>query len=199
VNTAVLSWTLKYGKRYGLAAAFGGAIPELLYAALAVFAGQWIGKLIDPFVDWVKLLFAVVFVCVGLALIVYGFRHKASAPKLKVLPKSSVQLAMFSGLSLGLGNFQLIIFWTAIAVWLNQGIEIVGIKANLLDFLPGQIGFVAGAGVGAFLLLVGLVYVSGWLNQILKPNQLKWLLGILGTGLVLTGAWQLAYLIRNFS
>lgn len=159
VNLTVLQTTLRQNRRAGIWVAVGGCLPELGYAAMAIWAANWLGQYpaVWQLIGWLAGL-----VLLALGIITYNTPNQP-------LPNASqknVDNPFAKGLILGLLNPQLFPYWLVILVQFGN-----------YDFLrvetrPQQAAFVAGTAAGALVLLVALARLA--------HRRREWLLGILG-------------------
>jgi hypothetical protein len=154
VNTAVVGYSLRPGpfsRRLGIACALGGALPELLYAAIALKASPLAVYLSSVLLWGVPILkLAGLAVTLGLAVaagvyaLVLSRRptfvdsksnakvHSAANKPVSGGPTGTVKAAL-TGFSLGLANPQLLVFWFGMAVWLQT----YGLLKPLASSVPG--------------------------------------------------------------
>ncbi len=140
VNTAVVGYSLRpgpFGRRLGVACALGGALPELLYAAIALKASPlaaYLSSVLIWGVPILKLVGLAVTLGLGVAAGVYALVlsrressvdstsatdvHSAANRPVSGGPTGTIKAAL-TGFSLGLANPQLLVFWFGIAVWLQ--------------------------------------------------------------------------------
>jgi threonine/homoserine/homoserine lactone efflux protein len=152
VNLAVIQTTLAQSRRAGLWLALGGSLPEIAYSGLA--AG---GLMYIPLSSgWsIALTYAPIPVLLGAG--VAAFRP-TSGPG-TVPPKSSVGHPFWKGLALGGTNPQLLPFWSAVWLYLNQAT--LG-RHRLATASPysSQVVFALGTAAGAFVLLALVVWLA---------------------------------------
>lgn len=175
VNTAVLAVALRHGPARARRTALGGALPELLYAAIAFVAADQVlaftaGLGITP-----GRVTGVVLVAVGLyvGLFMRPFRP-AEEP--------SRRGGFWLGLLLGLMNPQLALFWCGVRI----GMETLGMGGHGWASLAG---FSLGAFLGAMGLLLLLIRFAARMQQRLSGQALAWIFRGLGLVLVAVGAW----------
>ncbi|MBK6830150.1 MAG: LysE family transporter [Flavobacteriales bacterium] len=174
VNTAVLAHTIQRGPEAGRRMAIGGAIPELLYAALAFQFASWVLHRLGLGTAGIGLLVGSVLIVIGLYfLVVFKPKFDAEAVKIKA---SGVR----KGLLLGLANPQLLLFWCGVKLSLSSfGVEEEG--------WLGLLAFALGAFVGALVLLLQLVKLGKRAVDKLKPRTLQWMFRAVGMVLVVSG------------
>lgn len=140
--------------------ALGGALPEFLYAAIAIWGSHWLGQITQAgqYLDWA---IVVIFLVMGIRLI----RTKPQTIPTEEGEKNSA-LPFWQGLGLGLLNPQLPLFWLSILVWykMSLGLEV--------DSSISSAAFVLGTGMGAFCLLLGWVEICRrYQNRVLAFSQ----------------------------
>lgn len=175
VNTAVLAATLRHGPRMARSTAWGGALPELLYSAIAFVAANRILAFTERLHISPERITAVVLVGLGLyiALAMKPFHIK---------DQPDVRSGFRRGLLLALMNPQLVLFWCGVRL----GSEALGIKLHGWGALAG---FSLGAFIGAMALLLLLIRVGGHMRERMADKTLILLFRSLGVVLVLAGVW----------
>jgi threonine/homoserine/homoserine lactone efflux protein len=151
VNLFVINSALFLDKKTSYIIALGGCVPEFFYCALAVFANQYVlanARLIFL----LKIIFIVVLITIGLVLF---FKRQSvvrpdNGPHLK---KTSALKFFFKGFSLAILNPQLMPFWMFVLIYFN-GISFLQVLSTYQ-----KIAFIAGAGLGAFMLLFFFIYL----------------------------------------
>jgi len=147
VNLTVIHTVLKRRLKAGLLVALGGCVPELIYAAAAVWAGMWLEKHPDVWrlLEWVSIP---IFIAIGITL------FRSSARTMNKAESPTGRSDVLKGFSLAILNPQLFPYWLFILVQF-QGYE------QLKVHLPReQIAFVMGAVLGAVGLLFGVAYLT---------------------------------------
>jgi len=168
VNVCVIQTALAHGKRQALMVATGGALPEIIYASLAVWGAGFIDKypqLLNIF-GW---LVIVILLVLGIYYFFKPYHEKQINP--------SAGAGFLKGFSLAMFNPQLFPFWLAVLVYMKN---LVDFKSNYL--LSPYVFFVLGTAVGAWLLLflfanLAISYKKK-LNKLLKSNLNK-IVGVL--------------------
>lgn len=174
VNTAVLAHTIQRGRDAGRRMAIGGALPELLYAALAFQFATWAVQLMGLDRSGIAVLVGGLLVLIGLYF-AFLFRPKFDVEALPI--KAS---GVRKGLVLGLLNPQLILFWC-------------GVRLSITSFgITGRgvlelVGFSLGAFTGAILLLFQLVKLGRKAVETWKPSTMLWLFRSVGALLIISG------------
>jgi len=174
VNTAVLAHTIQRGHDAGRRMAIGGALPELLYAALAFQFATWA-------VQWMGLDHSGIAMLVGALLVVIGlyfaflFKPTFDAETLPI--KAS---GVRKGFLLGLLNPQLILFWCGVRLSITS----FGITGRGLLEL---VAFSLGAFTGAIILLFQLVKLGRKAVETWKPSTMLWLFRSVGALLIISG------------
>jgi len=178
VNTAVLAATLRHGPASGMRTAWGGCIPEFIYAAVAFTAA-------DRILAWTEGLGGTVDRVAGGVMIVLGVYFLFF---LKPFP-SAQQLeekrtGFMNGLLLGLMNPQLLLFWCGVRLALESfEVDVHG--------WPAILAFGLGAFCGAMILLMMLVRLGRRMQERLGSRALHNIFRLVGALLVATGivAW----------
>lgn len=148
VNAMVLQTTLNKSLRAGLWVAFGGVLPELFYATLAV---GWSGilKTNDTLFQYLQLAVVPVFAVIGVLTIINQYKSS----KRKQQPVNLSEKAPFvTGLTLGSLNPQLLPFWLTVLIYQNTHFTI--------NSLGSQLAFISGTAVGAFAILALFAFAT---------------------------------------
>lgn len=179
VNTAVLAHTVQRGAEAGRRMAIGGALPELIYAAIAFQFATMLLHWLGLSTAGIGLLVGAILVAIGLYfLLLFKPRFEVDEAQLKA---SGVR----KGLLIGLLNPQLLLFWCGVKLSLSSfGVDGEG----LLDL----VAFALGAFVGALILLMQLVRLGRRALERLKPRTLRWMFRVVGILLVLSGLYGIA-------
>ncbi len=153
VNVQVIHTALTKGKRSALQMALGGALPELVYASLALLAVNELHKFKNA-IEILGLIIIPVFIGLGF----YFLFKKPTSIK----QKENSSNYFITGFYLAMLNPQLIIYWTAMFFYVAQYVQ-MGTVAKLM--------LVFGAAVGAFLALyffaaLAIKYKSFILNKL---------------------------------
>lgn len=179
VNSMVIQTALRQGLSSALWVAFGGTLPEIFYASLAVFAAEWLKD------TW----FWYLQVALVPFLLALGLWNCFLAPQNKIKTPDSKSFHLSVGLFAGMLNPQLFPFWTAILLWLNS------FNYLKINSLSTQLAFVSGAALGAWLILALFAWLAHrhriWLDNYLKIN-INFIVGIFLIGL---GILQLVNLL----
>ncbi len=175
VNTAVLAATFRHGQAVARSTALGGALPELLYAAIAFVAANRILAYTEGWGITPERITAVVLVGLGLYIAV-------GTKPFHIRDEPDARSGFRRGLFLGLMNPQLALFWCGVRL----GAEALGIK---LHGWGAWVGFSAGAFIGAMALLLLLIRLGGHLRERMADRTLLRLFRGLGVVLVLAGVW----------
>ncbi|CCH53665.1 hypothetical protein BN8_02778 [Fibrisoma limi BUZ 3] len=188
VNLAVLQTTLSQNRRAGLWLALGGSLPEIGYSALA--AG---GLMLIPMNSGWTMFLTIAPIPVLLGAGVAAFRQKPVL--LTTSPVSPPALPFWKGLALGGTNPQLLPFWSAVWLYLSQ----VTIGSRML--VPaGQVGsqlvFALGTAVGAFGLLVSIVWLADRQRyRIVRYLSGPWINRLTGSLFIGMALWQVVQLV----
>lgn len=173
VNVTVIETTLAGGFRRAQPVAIGGAIPELIYAALAIFFVEQIQQyrsIIEAF-SWAMIA---VFALLGL----YFLMKKQSKPELQ--PAST---GFWKGFALGMINPQLILYWTFVFFYLQQELDLNTFTAKLL--------LVAGAMIGAWLALVFFAFLTEKYRHKLLGSWSLYMYRTIGIFFIGMSMWEL--------
>ncbi len=175
VNSQVLRRAIAGQRRAARLTSLGGALPEILYAALAAFLVNELHAY-----SQLKFWFRIVFIVLISALGLYLLLKKAKAYEMNRQSKWSKQ-SFLHGLILGLFNPQLIFFWSGILVYLGLG---------ALD-TSAILAFSFGAFAGAFLLLFGLSQLGKTLGRKRFFQEQKRVDKLIGSILLGVGLFEL--------
>ncbi len=175
VNTAVLAAAIRHGPATARRTAWGGALPEILYAAIAFVATDSILAYTTSWGITPGRITAVVLIGLGLyiALIMKPFHIQTD---------TKVSGGFMRGLALGLMNPQLALFWCGVRL----GMESFGVQLHGWGAL---VGFSMGAFLGAMALLLLLIKAGTHLRDRLAGRALSRAFRALGAILVLAGVW----------
>lgn len=155
VNVMVIRTALEKDYRSAILVGFGGSLPELLYAMVAL-AGLTFLKHQPELLNFMNLLVVPFFLILGL----YYLFPKVRKPKAPLIKRKH---SFFSGFLLGLLNPQLLPFWLATLIYLQQIFPFSGFFQ--------QTAFVLGTGAGAFVLLS----LYAWLTFKKQEKLNSWL------------------------
>lgn len=188
VNLAVIQTTLGHNRRAGLWLALGGSLPELGYSVLAT-SGLMLLSPMSPI--GTVLLFAPVPVLLVAGVV--AFRQKpvqvsvSAGGAIGVDPGRS---PFWKGLALAGTNPQLLPYWSAVWLYLNQTM-LVPVSAPASQWV-----FALGTSAGAFVLLLGLVGLADWqrhrIGRYLSGRWLNYVTGGLFIGMAL---WQVGRIL----
>lgn len=157
VNVQVIHTALTKDKRHALLMAVGGALPEIIYATLAIVAVDQL-KHYQQAIHLISLIIIPVFFGLGL----YFLFKKSTV----VQEKETASGDFITGFYLAMINPQLIIYWTIMFIYVS---EYINLDKGLL--VSPKIFLVLGTAVGAFLALyffieIAIKYKSIILNKI---------------------------------
>jgi len=175
VNTAVLAAALRHGPARARRMALGGALPELLYAAIAFVAA-------DQVLAFTAGLGITPGRVTGLVLVAVGVYVGLFMRPFPPAEQPSRRGGFWLGLLLGLMNPQLALFWCGVRI----GMEAVGIGVHGWAALAG---FSLGAFLGAMGLLLLLIQFAARMQQRLAGHSTSRIFRGLGLVLVAVGAW----------
>jgi len=175
VNTAVLAATLRHGKASGMRTAWGGSIPEFLYAAMAFVAADHILAWAEGMGGTVERIAGSVMIVLG----VYFIFFLRPFPQANELQEK--RTGFINGLLLGLMNPQLVLFWCGVRLAVD------GLGINVHGWLV-LTAFGLGAFAGAMALLVLLVRLGRRMQERLGGHALHTIFRLVGVVLVVIGA-----------
>ncbi|AEI48093.1 LysE family translocator [Runella slithyformis] len=156
VNITVIQTVLQRRFRDGLLVALGGCIPELFYAAAAVWTGMWLDQ--NPHI-WRIMEWASVPALIMIGVFVLRSSQQTTSKTTAIANHSHV----VKGFTLAIFNPQLFPYWLFILV------QFQGYPPLKVQHPEEQIAFVAGAVLGAWGLLFGVAYLTGrYREQILQ-------------------------------
>ena len=188
VNLAVLQTTLSQNRRAGLWLALGGSLPEIGYSALA--AG---GLMLIPMNSGWTMFLTIAPIPILLGAGVAAFRQKPVL--LTTSSVRSLSLPFWKGMALSGTNPQLLPFWSAVWLYLSQ----VTVGSRML--VPaGQVGsqlvFALGTAVGAFGLLVSIVWLADRQRyRIVRYLSGPWINRLTGSLFIGMALWQVIRLV----
>ncbi|MGA0556873.1 LysE family translocator, partial [Larkinella sp. VNQ87] len=149
VNLAVIQTTLTQNRRAGLWLALGGSLPEFGYGALS--AGGLMALPVSSWTHWLS--WASLPVLLGAGWAAFWQKPVVIAPSPGVNRDAGVA-PFWKGVTLAATNPQLLPFWSAVWLYLNQ----TGLLPTRTG--AGQWVFALGTSAGAFALLLALVYLA---------------------------------------
>lgn len=155
VNLVVIRTSLQNEYKSALLVGLGGSLPELLYAAIAVYSLSLLKQHPEMLVSLNKLV-----IPFFLALAVYYFIPKKKKPQ---GIRSNHGKSFLNGLFLALFNPQLLPFWFATLLYMDSFLSIQSI--------PQHVAFIIGTSFGAFSLLS----LYAWLAHYHKRVINQWL------------------------
>ena len=178
VNTAVLAHTIKWGQVAGRRMAVGGAIPELVYAAVAFVGAGWLVQVLGMGSRGITLVVAGILLVLG----VYFLFLYHPKPATKGEDKLTGDLRR--GMLLGFANPQLLLFWCGVRLLVvSWGMDDAGWLA--------LVSFALGAITGAIILLLILVRMGVKAQERLSPAGLRRLFRGIGAVLIASGCYGL--------
>ncbi len=176
VNTAVLTTTLREGRAAGRRMAWGGAVPEFLYAVVAFQAGAWLLEGDGLLRSTLERIAGMVLFGLGLYLILF------LKPFNGEVQEARTRSGFGKGVLVGLMNPQLLVFWCGVRL----GMETFGLSARGWRDMAA---FGTGAFLGALVLLLLLVQLGTKLHAMVRPTVLRNIFRALGATLVALGIW----------
>ena len=178
VNTAVLAHTIKWGQVAGRRMAVGGAIPELVYAAVAFVGAGWLVKALGMGTR------GITFVVAGILLVLGVYFLFLYHPKPATKGEDKLTGDLRRGMLLGFANPQLLLFWCGVRLLVvSWGMDDAGWLA--------LVSFSLGAITGAILLLLILVRMGVKAQERLSPAGLRRLFRGIGAVLIASGCYGL--------
>jgi len=176
VNTAVLVHTIKWGQVAGRRMALGGALPELVYAAVAFVGAGWLVHALGIGTTGITLVVASILLLLG---VYFLFLYH---PKPAAVGEDKLTGDLRRGMLLGFANPQLLLFWCGVRLMVvSWGMDGEG-------FLEGA-AFALGAFTGAIVLLLILVRMGVKAQERLSPVGLRRLFRGIGAVLAVSGAY----------
>lgn len=147
VNLTVIQTVLQRQLKDGILVALGGCLPELFYAAAAVWAGMWLEEHSDVWrlMEWAS---------VPLLILIGVFLWRSSNQPTTKTNATNKHSHLMKGFTLAMFNPQLFPYWLFILV------QFQGYKQLKVQQPAEQIAFVAGAVLGAMGLLFGIAYLT---------------------------------------
>lgn len=178
VNTAVLAATLRRGPASGMRTAWGGCIPEFIYAVVAYIAADRVLAWTEGFGGTVDRMAGGVMIVLGVYFL-FLLRPFPTAQQLE-----EKRTGFLNGLLLGLMNPQLLLFWCGVRLALD------GMGVQLHGWLS-MVVFGLGAFCGAMLLLLLLVRLGRRMQERLGGRSLHNIFRVVGAVLLVIGvvAW----------
>jgi threonine/homoserine/homoserine lactone efflux protein len=176
VNTAVLAHTIKWGRQAGRRMAIGGAIPELVYGAVAYVGAGWLVETVGLDGRGITLVVASILLALGAYFLF--FYH----PRPAAVGEDKLTGDLRRGMLLGFANPQLLLFWCGVRLLVGTW------QLDQSGILP-VIAFGAGAFTGAIILLFILVRMGVKAQEKLSPAGLRRLFKGIGAVLAVSGAY----------
>jgi threonine/homoserine/homoserine lactone efflux protein len=172
VNVGTIRIAAQHGQKQALYFALGGTLPELVYATIAIV-------LLDQ-LDILKQLMPYLMSVVILLFLIMGIKLLFFDNALKTIDLEKRNNSFFmSAFIISSINFAVLFFWISSAGILSG----FSIQA---DTPLAMVAFVAGAGLGNFLLLFSLTVLVSKLSHICTPENIKRLNQISGLIFVCT-------------
>lgn len=179
VNLAVMKTVLEGRPRAALWIGAGVCVPEFIYAFFALYASAWLleRQTLLHILEW-----GVVPLLVGMGL----FNILKKKKPIHEDEKAAEKAADFGrGFLISLLNPQLLPFWLMIMVMQN------GWDAFHITGMTDRIAFVIGTGLGEFILICLVVWLTGKMKNFLLEKLKKWNLNrIFGWLFILLAAFQ---------
>ena len=146
LNIAVIQATVKHNLRAGVLVSMGGALPEFLFSAIAIYFASFFRN--NPIIEKYSGIATIVFFA-GFGLY-YLFSENDDINFSETTGQQNNHL--LKGFSLSAINPQLAIFWFLYSIIIDNYLKINGVAS--------KVAFVLGAGTGAFLILYLFAYIS---------------------------------------
>ncbi|MBN8826872.1 MULTISPECIES: LysE family transporter [unclassified Spirosoma] len=186
VNLAVIETTLGQSRRAGLWLALGGSLPEMAYSILAA-GGLMLLPMSPQLGQAIELTSIPVLLLAGIA----TFRQKAVPVRLKTeVGHATVSrfVPFWKGMALAGTNPQLLPFWSAVWLYLNQSMVVPADRSG------AEWVFAAGTSAGAFVLLLSLVWLADRQRQrVARYLNGRWYNGVTGGLFIGMAALQIIY------
>lgn len=176
VNTAVLAHTIKWGRQAGRRMAIGGAIPELVYGAVAYVGAGWLADTLGLGGKGITLVVAIILLLLG---VYFLFLYH---PRPAAVGEDKLTGDLRRGMLLGFANPQLLLFWCGVRLLVGSWELDRGGALSVL-------AFGAGAFTGAIILLLILVRMGVKAQEKLSPVGLRRLFRGIGAVLLASGAY----------
>lgn len=176
VNTAVLAHTIKWGRQAGRRMAIGGAIPELVYGAVAYVGAGWLADTLGLGGKGITLVVAIILLLLG---VYFLFLYH---PRPAAVGEDKLTGDLRRGMLLGFANPQLLLFWCGVRL-------LVGSWELDRGGALSVFAFGAGAFTGAIILLLILVSMGMKAQEKLSPVGLRRLFRGIGAALLASGAY----------
>lgn len=176
VNTAVLAHTIKWGRQAGRRMAIGGAIPELVYGAVAYVGAGWLAATLGLGSRGITLVVAIILLVLG---IYFVFLYH---PRPAAVGEDKLTGDLRRGMLLGFANPQLLLFWCGVRLLVGSWELDRGGALSVL-------AFGAGAFTGAIILLLILLRMGVKAQEKLSPVGLRRFFRGIGAVLMLSGAY----------
>ncbi len=189
VNITVIRTSLQKHYKSTVFIGFGGALPELIYSAIALKGSEFLTQF-PLLINTMLLICIPVFILVGIYLIFHNSKIKYNNDVNLQAPKSIVK-SIGLGFGIGLLNPMLLPFWMVVLSTYHQ-YELMVIPHYLTN-----ISFVLGTAFGAFLLQYLLVVLLKKYNHKFENVLRKYANLVTAWMFILLGIFQLiSYLNR---
>ena len=146
LNIAVIQATVKHNFRAGVLVSIGGALPEFLFSAIAIYFASFFRN--NPIIEKYSGIATIIFFA-GFGLY-YLFSENDDINFSETTGQQNNHL--LKGFSLSAINPQLAIFWFLYSIIIDNYLKVNDIASKVV--------FVVGAGMGAFLILYLFAYIS---------------------------------------
>jgi threonine/homoserine/homoserine lactone efflux protein len=163
VNLSVVQTVTQRGLIAGFYVAFGGSLPEMLYAFLAIQIVEFGEKFtfIATFLPYIKWFTVIILIAIS----VYFFLKKA-AKNYQISQNNDLNSynnkvnyqvflkAFLKGFLMGLSNFQLVFFWSVVFLYCKE------MSITAMQKSENQFAFIVATGIGAFIFLCLLAMLT---------------------------------------
>jgi len=187
VNLAIMKAVLEGRSKAAVIIAVGVCFPEFIYSTFALFASAWLLQRHEllMILEW-----SIVPLLVGIG--IYNLIKKTVPDDDKTAVQKAEDFA--KGFLLSLFNPQLLPFWLTILVMLN------GYNFFAISTVGDKIAFIVGTGLGEFILLVSVIWVTRKFRDYLLRKMQKWNLNrVFGWLFILLAAVQSLKLILHLT
>lgn len=170
-NITVLHTTLNYNSKAGIWVAFGSSVPELLYSFIALVAVHFVSAFV-AIGFWLELSTAIILFVIGIYTVF--FQKKTTSIDKKTQAESFQLHPFWKGALIALFNPMLAAFWLVTG---QMGVSLGWVHA---DKTSDAIGFIVGTAVGAFALMLLVVFFTHKIKHYLTPTVILRLNKVVG-------------------
>lgn len=167
VNMTVIQTVLRQHLKAGIWVAIGGCLPEMIYAAAAVWFGMWFNThpRVLYYLEWLAIP---ILILMGILML-----RKPSNPSQAPSSSTLNQSLILKGFWVGVLNPQLFPYWLVVLL------QFQGYSWLHIQHFSEQFSFVLGTAFGALGLLVGVAYLTSRFREAIlaklaniNPNQI---------------------------